>query len=124
MTGDDRAARAVIEALVTLAGIKEEAEAAIAKAGKPHPDAIYHRYLDEDTEITVYRMGFGWRVNYGETGVFGYIEDCYCFKSRERALEAAAVWNGKSPILDGWHRNPITGRRREDGDPAKEYIHG
>jgi hypothetical protein len=22
----------------------------------------------------------------------------------------------------GWFRNPKTGRRREDGDPAKEYI--
>ncbi len=42
---------------------------------------------------------------------------------RDAAVAAPAKWD---PVTqsdpEGWFRNPPTGRRRPDGDPAKEFI--
>lgn len=90
------------------------------KANDVRSGALYWRALPDGYEITVYPMTFGKaRLCYGPQGGIGY-ENAYCYASHERALEAAAVWDGEGDPLDGWHRNPITGRRREDGDPMKE----
>lgn len=87
------------------------------------PDAVYWRPIDDDTEITVYRMGHGnWRVCYGDRGQWGGIAESYCYRDLELVLRAAAEWNGEGDPLDGWHRSPTNGRRREDGDPAREYF--
>jgi len=85
------------------------------------PEALYWRAIDDDYEITVYRMGLNTRVCMGERGTFGAILDAWCYLDPRRAMEAAAAWSGTGDPIDGWHRNPITGRRREGGDPAKEY---
>lgn len=50
----------------------------------------------------------------------GY-DDRWCYKTRADAIEALEDWTTE-PEPTGWHRNPKTGRRRPDGDPAKEYI--
>lgn len=85
------------------------------------PAALYWRALDEEYEITVYRMGLNTRVCMGERGEYGTILDSWCYRDPQRALEAAAAWSGTGDPLDGWHRNPHTGRRREDGDRTREY---
>ena len=41
--------------------------------------------------------------------------------SRISTSTALAAWNG-SGEPDGWFRNPTDGRRRPDGDPAREYV--
>lgn len=82
---------------------------------------MYWRPLSDEFEITVYRMGLNTRVCLGERGEWGGIFDAYCYRDSARALEAAAAWDGTGYPLDGWHRNPHTGIRREDGDPSKEY---
>jgi hypothetical protein len=87
----------------------------------PRPEALYWRALPDGYEITVYRMLTNTRVCFGEQGEWGGIINAYCYRDLSRALEAAAVWDGTGDPLDGWHRNPHTGRRREDGDPSKEY---
>lgn len=84
-----------------------------------HAGAIYYRALDDGWEITVWRMAFNWRVCFGSGLGF---EDAYCFADRGRALQAAMLWDGVGEILDGWHKQPTTGRRRPDGDPAREYT--
>lgn len=82
--------------------------------------ALFWRALPDGYEITVYAMTFGKaRLNYGEEG--GCILDGFCYESVGRAIEAATLWDGQGDPLDGWHRNPYTGRRREGGDAAKEH---
>jgi hypothetical protein len=83
--------------------------------------ALYWRPLPDGYEVVVYPMSFGKaRLCYGQQGEDGYL-DAFCYERPLRAIEAASVWTGEGDPLDGWHRNPITGRRRENGDPAKEY---
>ena len=54
---------------------------------------------------------------------WGY-DDRWCFDHFGLALHSLAEWQSRNfegePI--GWHRHPDSGRRRPDGDPAKEYI--
>jgi hypothetical protein len=45
----------------------------------------------------------------------------WCYLSLPRARAALAAWNGDGEP-DGWHRAPYSGRRRPDGDPAREVV--
>ena len=60
------------------------------------------------------------RLCYGTQGYSGMIENGYCYRDPLLAIAAAVLWNGEGDPIDGWHRNPFDGRRREGGDPAKE----
>lgn len=85
-------------------------------------DLLYRRTLPDGYEITVCPMTFGKaRLCLGELNSNTYF-NAYCYANPARAIEAAKVWTGEGAPLDGWHRNPITGRRRPDGDPAKEHV--
>lgn len=61
------------------------------------------------------------------TGSDATVEDTYerrwCYHTYEDAQRALDAWDGTGEP-EGWHRDPITGRRRPDGDPAREYIMG
>lgn len=48
----------------------------------------------------------------------------WCYHSYYEALLALTEWTerGGEGEPEGWHREPITGRRRPDGDASKEYI--
>jgi len=82
--------------------------------------SLYWRDLGDGVEIVVYPMTFGKaRLCYSEDG---FITNGFCYQDPARAIEAAKVWDGEGDPLDGWHRNPFTGRRRENGDPAKEIV--
>jgi hypothetical protein len=59
----------------------------------------------------------------GSAGIadkIGYA-DRWCYATRELAQKALDEWTGQDEP-SGWHRHPATGRRRENGDPAREYI--
>lgn len=84
-------------------------------------EPIYQRQLDDGNEVTVWQMiGPQWRLCLGEQGSM-YYDNAYCYRDKTVALRAAEQWTGHGDPLDGWHRQPSTGRRRENGDPAKEY---
>lgn len=52
----------------------------------------------------------------------GY-SDRWCYRDRATALAALDAWDGRpGSEPDGWHRQPGTGRRRPNGDAAREYI--
>ena len=59
----------------------------------------------------------------GPVGAATY-DDRWCYDDVRAALDAARAWggpwNGGEPA--GWPRHPATGRRREAGDPATEYV--
>lgn len=48
-------------------------------------------------------------------------EDRWCFHDYEKAKTAYDSWDGSGEPT-GWHRHPDSGRRRDNGDPATEYI--
>lgn len=83
---------------------------------------VRDRLVADGYEILVAPMTFGKaRLCYGlaDSGTY---DNAFCYEDPARAIEAAKVWNGQSDPLDGWHRNPVTGRRRPDGDPTKETV--
>jgi hypothetical protein len=49
-----------------------------------------------------------------------YHGDRWCYHNYEDAKAALDAWNGEGEPT-GWHRHPTSGRRRPEGDPAKEY---
>lgn len=88
--------------------------------GRYAEGALYWRPLPDGYEITVYPMTYGKaRLCFGQQNDAVYL-DAFCYEDPARAIEAAKVWTGEGDPLDGWHRNPLTGRRREGGDPEKE----
>ena len=53
----------------------------------------------------------------------GEYDDRWCYKSLPDAIKAAVEWDpAVEPEPEGWHRHPLTGRRRPDGNKSKEYI--
>ena len=83
-------------------------------------DALFRRAVDADYEVLVVPMTFGKaRLCYGLQGSPCY-ERSFCYEVPARAIEAAMVWDGTGDPLVGWHREPMTGRRRPGGDPTKE----
>lgn len=50
----------------------------------------------------------------------GY-DNRWCYGSYEKAKAAMDEWSGVGEP-EGWHRHPLTGRRRNNGDPTAEYV--
>lgn len=84
--------------------------------------SLYTRELGDGRELTVYPMTFGKaRLCIGEAGAPTY-EDAWCYAFPALAVEAAKNWDGEGDAPVGWHRHIGSGRRRPDGDPAREYV--
>jgi hypothetical protein len=56
----------------------------------------------------------------GRMGNFETYDDRWCYE-RGKADVALEGWDGTGEP-EGWHRHPDSGRRREKGDPATEYV--
>lgn len=52
----------------------------------------------------------------------GY-RDRWCYHDFASALAAFEAWDGTGEPA-GWHRHPASGRRRNGGDPGREYVAG
>ena len=84
----------------------------------------YHAFINHDEYfIAVLPMTFGkGRIIYAEDECG--ILNAWCYTYYHDAMIAMFEWDksgDKEP--SGWIRNPFDGRRRPDGDPAKEYIY-
>lgn len=97
----------------------------------PHPnprqydDYIVHPVGLPDGRIaTIAPLLFGraiLTVATAETHVWGQYDEGWEYDHHQPAIYALIVWNGKGEPF-GWTRHPKSGRRRPDGDPAREYI--
>lgn len=70
-----------------------------------------------------YQLLFHWTLIFGMIGDRFSVEDRWCYLDEAGAVTAQDAWNpteGEEPT--GWHRHPKSGRRRPDGDPAREYV--
>jgi len=64
---------------------------------------------------------FHWTMIVGQIGDrFGY-EDRWCYQTRQLAERGLREWSGDGDPV-GWHRHPMTARRRPCGDPKLEYV--
>lgn len=68
------------------------------------------RQLPDGRFIGVMRLLFHWTMHVDIHPV-GY-EDRYCFETYELAKAAFDDWDGTGDP-EGWHRHPMTGRRRD-----------
>lgn len=82
---------------------------------------VYHRDIGDGLAIEVYQMFAGNGRLTVTDGVGCW--NSYCYSSVQKAIAAAEIWDGESEAPVGWHRHIDTARRRENGDPAKEYVH-
>lgn len=79
----------------------------------------HSRTLPDGRLIGVHRLLFHWTLHVG-IYVDGY-EDRYCYATQEGAVKAMSEWDGIGDP-EGWHRHPMSGRRRPNGDATKEYV--
>lgn len=71
--------------------------------------------LGDGTYACVMPLMFTHAIIRGRMGDLQSYEDRWCYKSAEDALSALNAWDGAGEP-DGWHRHPMTGRRRELND--------
>lgn len=83
---------------------------------------VFWRQFPDGEWAAVVPMTYGkGRICY-QLNPAGY-EDGWCYETIGQAITGLEAWDPeKDPEPTGWFRHPFTGRRREGGDPAKEYV--
>lgn len=75
--------------------------------------------------VSLERLMFHYTIKLGTIGdtITGY-EDRWCVGDLPNAILAWQEWKdrGFQGEPTRWNRHPGSGRRRPDGDPAKEYV--
>lgn len=83
---------------------------------------LAERELPDGRVIVVYPLIMGTaRVCIGPAGADFY-DDAWCYATPVEAIAACEAWDGEGDPPVGWFRHIGTGRRRPDGDPAREYV--
>ena len=83
---------------------------------------LYRRDLGDGRAVWIYRMIYTWAVCIGTIGDREY-DDRWCYMTLNDARAAMDIWDPLTqPEPTGWHRHPGSGRRRPDGDPAREEV--
>lgn len=82
---------------------------------------LVHKDLGNGVYAGVKPLLFHWTLLTGIIGNTSSYEDRYCYQTLVGAIDAMVAWNGNGDPV-GWHRHPRSGRRRPDGDPAREYV--
>lgn len=78
------------------------------------------KQLPDGRLVAVVHMIYTWRLTVGPADAYGY-DDGWCYPTEEDAIVALVLWDGMGEPT-GWHRHPRSGRRRPEGDPAREYV--
>lgn len=88
------------------------------------PDRLYRwakKPLPDGRLAFLIQMAFTWRLCVSAfDDELGY-DDGWCYHDLQAALAALANWDGTGEPA-GWHRHPSSGRRRPEGDPAREHV--
>lgn len=104
--------------LITGFFIKDEGP----NAGQPY---LLRIDFSDGRALWVEPMIYGARLMIGRQDESLSVDDVFYYHSSLLAILAAMTWaltinTDKEPA--NWYRNPITGRRRTDGDPSQEYL--
>lgn len=67
---------------------------------------------------------FHWTMHSGQIGDQTSYDRRWCYADRAKADAGLAEWASRDFVDSptGWHREPMSGRRRPDGDASREYI--
>ncbi len=84
---------------------------------------LFVRELPDGRTLVVLPLLWGYAsLALGRPGQ-SWFYDTWQYQSRQAALDACLEWNGEPGTEPtGWYKHPATGRRRPDGDPAREYV--
>lgn len=86
-------------------------------------ELVVVRDLHDGRELTVQNIGASQgRLTVGQRPSQGYYADAYDYPTIALAWRALLSWDGYGDAPLGWTRHLGSGRRREDGDPARERI--
>lgn len=69
--------------------------------------------------VAIYSLMFTHAIIIGDIGDNYVFTDRWCYHSMYAAKKALEAWNGEGEP-EGWHKNPRTGRNRDEDD--NEYI--
>lgn len=89
-------------------------------------DSFVSRQLDDGRWFDVMPLLFGRARLLVSTDLdrpLGFADDAWEYPTITAALEAFAMWDGADDPPDGWDRHPKSGRRRPEGDAAREHVH-
>ncbi|WP_165356682.1 hypothetical protein [Sphingosinicella sp. BN140058] len=78
----------------------------------------------DDQWIGIRPLLFHWSMHLGLVGdTMGY-NDRWCYQDEAAARAALAEWKsrGFKGEPEGWHRHPLSGRRRPEGRVELEYV--
>jgi hypothetical protein len=84
-----------------------------------HNHYFHPKLLDEKRYACVMPLLFTHAIIVGRIGDNNSYEDRWCYGSAEQAIAALDAWDGTGEP-QGWHRHPMTGRRRDES--GVEYI--
>ncbi len=80
------------------------------------------RYFDDGLRYAAIKpLLFHWTMIVGIVGDRAGFDDRWCYGDRAAAERGLRDWSGDGDPA-GWNRHPKTGRRRDGGDPAREYV--
>lgn len=83
------------------------------------------KVIGEDEYVAIKPLMFHWTMIRGSLFDTSTYDDRWCYATRELAEAALAAFPtdaGADYEPDGWHRHPMTGRRRENADPEAETF--
>jgi hypothetical protein len=80
------------------------------------------KILSEGVVAAIRPLLYHWTMNVCMTGDKFSLYDRWCYANKSLAEYALAAWDGEGDAPVGWHRHPPSARRRENGDPDREYI--
>ena len=99
-----------------------EAYATQLKNDDPFITSIHN--LGDDTCAIVKGLLFHFTIQRAVIGDEEGYFDRWCYENQQMADQAIIEWRARNYEGEptGWHRHPMTGRRRKNGDPATEYV--
>lgn len=85
---------------------------------------LYYRETSDGQFIAVARKMYTHSVLIGQiTNADCFYDSHWCYTTREQAMAAAENWDPPREVEPaGWFRHPMTGRRRPQGDPSREFV--
>jgi hypothetical protein len=70
------------------------------------------RILNDGRYACIMPLMFTHAIIVGRVGDFSGYSDRWCYSTKNKALKALEDWNGVGEP-EGWHRHPMTGRRKD-----------
>lgn len=84
------------------------------------PEKGLWRILPDGRSLSLTRQIFNWKLGVSPTRDCGFYDSTWEYLDFDHAFTAYMTWDGDEEP-EGWYRHPMSGRRRPEGDPTKEF---